>query len=154
MARAKRVSLGQQQRKSMRAWVNQVPKPPTRQWHKTVKETRRAARKVIRKEAGIETGIAVSPRHRAFLTRPGMPFAHKRTEEHGVRSTAVVGYTYYPERRMLVLHWWKNWKKQIPGDRYAYFDVPQWKYERLLRASSKGRYIYYNIRTTHTFRRL
>lgn len=126
---------------------------------KKMKRTRRAARKVMRKEKGM-LSTAVSLRHRRFLVDPDRPFAESIGAEAriksglGLGSTAIVTFEYFEERRMLVLHWWKNWKKQIPGAKYAYFDVPIWKYDRLVRASSKGRYIYYNIRTSHPFRRL
>ena len=126
---------------------------------KKMKQTRRAAKKVMRKEKGM-LSTAISMRHRKHLIDPDRPFAAAISDQEriasglGLGSTAIVTFEYFEERRMLVLHWWKDWKKQIPGTKYAYFDVPIWKYDRLVRASSKGRYIYYNIRTSHPFKRL
>ena len=120
-----------------------------------VKQTKRAAQRVRKKEIGIITERAISMRHLAWLEDPGRPFGDNRGKyQHGLLSTAIVSYEYFPDRQMLVLTWWRNWKKKIKGPEYAYFNVPGGVYEALVRASSKGRYIYYNIRTSYPYKRL
>ena len=103
---------------------------------------------------------AISPRHTANLIAPDRPFAEaigakaRIASGIGLGSTAIVTFEYIPERKVLILHWWKDWKRQIPGVKYAYYGVPWEEYEKLVKASSKGRYIYYNIRSNYRFRRL
>lgn len=103
---------------------------------------------------------AFSPRHRANLITPDRPFAEaigakaRIASGIGLGSTAIVTFEYIPEREVLILHWWKDWKRGIPGEKYAYYDVPEREHTNLVNASSKGRYIYYNIRMNYRFRRL
>jgi isoleucyl-tRNA synthetase len=40
------------------------------------------------------------------------------------------------------------------GSVYRYWQVPDYKYESLLRAPSKGHYFYYNIRTSYVYERI
>lgn len=118
-----------------------------------VVKKKRKIKRIRKKALGYVTATAVSPRHLADLLGP-TTFAEKRTEKHGLRSTAIVSFEYYPEQNMLILVWWKNWKKGIVGSAYAYFGVPMDTYEGLLKASSKGRYVYYNVRTSFKYKRL
>lgn len=149
MVRTKRVSLGQQQRQSMRQW-NQVPKPTKRL---SKRKTKRLVGKGIKSKA-------YSPRHKANLIDPDRPFAEsigakaRIASGMGLGSTAIVTFEYIPERLVLILHWWKDWKRQIPGEKYAYYGVPEEEHTKLVNASSKGRYIYYNIRSKYNFQRL
>jgi hypothetical protein len=98
---------------------------------------------------------AISYRYAADLIDPDRPFDDDRAAfKHGALSTAIVSFTYIPERRFLMLHWWKDWKKKIEGPKYGYFNVPMDVYIELVRASSKGRYIYYNVRTSFPYVRM
>ena len=103
---------------------------------------------------------AISPRHKANLIGPDRPFAEaigakaRIAAGLGLGSTAIVTFEYIPDRKVLILHWWKDWKRGIPGVKYAYYGVPWKEYENLVNASSKGRYIYYNIRMNYNFKRL
>ena len=119
--------------------------------------SKRKAKRLIGK--GIKSK-AFSPRHEAQLIAPDRPFAEaigakaRIAAGLGLGSTAIVSFEYIPERNVLILHWWKDWKRGIPGVKYAYFNVPWEEYQNLLNASSKGRYIYYNIRMNYRFQRL
>lgn len=124
--------------------------PPT-----IVNQTRKAVANIrARQKAKYITATAISMRHTAHLIEPDKPFSETRTLAHGLQSTAIVSFEYYPTRNLLILVWWKNWKKGIKGSEYAYFDVPHEIYEGLLQASSKGRFVYYNIRTSFKYMRL
>lgn len=119
--------------------------------------------KKLRKRGAI-TPIAISNRYKAHLLMPNKPFSIPVTDvdpyrqreraSHGRLSTALVSFSYIPEEQMLFLTFWKNWKKRIEGSTYVYFDVPWATYDGLIKASSKGRFMYYNIRTNYAFKRL
>ena len=130
--------------------------PPSPWKQEAVKKTRIAVANIrARQKAKIIEPSAVSYRYKAHLIEPERPFADDRGKYgHGVQSTAIVSFEYYPTRNLLVLIWWKDWKKGIVGSEYAYFDVPWNIYEGLIQASSKGRYVYYNIRTSFKYLRL
>jgi hypothetical protein len=127
---------------------------------KSVRKKVKDRKKYILKSVG--TGIVsrgISLRHEANLTgpikfSPELDNIAREAFGHGFRSTAIVTYEYQPETRRLILHWWKDWKRRIPGPKYAYLNVPEAIYIELVQASSKGRYIYYNIRTSFKFIRL
>lgn len=42
----------------------------------------------------------------------------------------------------------------LSGSTYRYFDVPMDEYEQLIKASSKGRYFWRNIRDNYSYKRL
>jgi hypothetical protein len=73
---------------------------------------------------------------------------------HGFLSTAIASFYYIAADQQLFIVWWKDWTKRIVGSMYVYFDVQWSTYEALVNAPSKGRYTYYNIRTSFRFRRL
>jgi hypothetical protein len=135
--------------KGQKAYMKQRgPPTPKNQYIRSHKFTREAALAHLRfggKKKIFTT--AISYRYAADLLDPQRGFTDDReAHSHGSRSTAIISFTYIDERRFLMLHWWKDWKQGIPGPTYGYFNVPWETYEELVRASSKGRYIYYNIR--------
>lgn len=60
-------------------------------------------------------------------------------------STAIRGVDY--DAQALTL-----WILFTSGSKYAYFDVPAWKYRALLSAASAGQYFNDNIRDQHASR--
>ncbi len=58
-------------------------------------------------------------------------------------STAIRGVDYDAQTLMLLILF-------TSGRRYSYFNVPEWKYQALLAASSAGQYFNDNIRDQHT----
>jgi KTSC domain len=64
-----------------------------------------------------------------------------------VESTSVASVGYDPERRVLEIEF-------RSGSVYQYSQVPQRVHERLMSASSKGRYLVYAIRTRFRYRRI
>jgi hypothetical protein len=149
----KRVSLAKQQEISVKAWSRTIMEVEEKKQAAILRK--RAVKRIRKKARGFITSIAISPRHRADLIEPFKAFTDDRMKAgHGLLSTAIVSFEYYPEQEMLILVWWKDWKKGIAGPAYAYFSVPFDVYEGLLKASSKGRYVYYNIRTSFKYKRL
>jgi hypothetical protein len=113
---------------------------------------------------GFITPQAISSRYKAHLTDPGKPFSIPVTDEapwrqreragHGLLSTAIVSFSYHPEEKLLFITFWKDWKKRIEGATYVYFNISFDTYTQFVRASSKGRYFYYFIRSVYQFQRL
>ena len=62
-------------------------------------------------------------------------------------STAIRRFKYYIDERRLRI-WW------VEGGVYDYYDVPESVVNNLIDAHSKGRYVYYNIRTSYEFKRI
>lgn len=65
-----------------------------------------------------------------------------------VDSGAIAAVGYDPERRELLVTW------RGSGDTYAYADVAEFTYRRLLRAESPGAFVNKEIKPTHAFREL
>ena len=62
-------------------------------------------------------------------------------------STAIAAYRWDPIHKILQIDF-------VKGGTYNYFDVSKFTVMSLGRASSKGRYFYYNIRTNFRFERV
>lgn len=95
----------------------------------------------------IEVRRAVSVRGRPHvMARPalGQP---EQPQDVLLESTAIRRFKYYIEERRLRI-WW------VEGGVYDYFNVPEGVVLDLSQAPSKGRYVYYNIRTSYKFRRI
>ena len=112
-----------------------------------------------REKRAIKTRRAISPRHKADLVKPDEPFAILQMKGD-MFSTAIRKFDYDPVTLTLKVQFWKVRvkKKRVvsrrPGGIYLYFVVPPKVHEDLIRASSKGRYFYYNIRGLYNFTRL
>ena len=62
-------------------------------------------------------------------------------------STAIRRFKYYLDDNRLRI-WW------LEGGVYDYYNVPESVFNELVDAHSKGRYAYYNIRTSYEFKRI
>ncbi|MHA2219950.1 MAG: KTSC domain-containing protein, partial [Candidatus Hodarchaeales archaeon] len=102
-----------------------------------------------RERRAIKTEKVISPRHEADLTGP-VAFAILQMEGD-ILSTAIYTFDYDPSTLTLQIQFWKIRVKnkrvvsRRPGNVYMYFQVPSSIHDNLIRASSKGRYFYYNI---------
>lgn len=95
----------------------------------------------------IEVRRAVSRRARPhIMARPalGQPL---QPQDVLLRSTAIRRFKYFIEEKRLRI-WW------VEGGVYDYYNVPESVVLDLSQAPSKGRYVYYNIRTTYKFERI
>ena len=122
------------QRREMRVSARQVRRT-----------TRRAQLRVGLKK--LEAKAVVSARGRTSVMEaaaPGQPVTPQTTL---LLSTAIKRYKYNLRSRVLRI-WFVN------GGSYDYFDVPESIIYDLDRAPSKGRYFYYNIRTSFKFQKV
>ena len=112
--------------------------------------TRRQLKK--RGKRAIKTERPVSPRHEADLIKPEKPFTVGRIPGT-MLSTAIKYFDYDYNTRTLLIEYWGYKQKKASGT-YVYMAVPVAEYEGLLKASSKGRYVYYRIRTRYQYKRI
>ena len=68
-------------------------------------------------------------------------------------STAIYSMAYNKEKKVLWLTFWK-YKMRGAGSTYMYYNVPIEVWNALVKASSKGRFFWYNIRGQYNFRRV
>ena len=145
MSASKRIVPNGKRLKAIRKQAKTVRK-------QTVK-LRTVSRKALkqREKRAIKTERAISPRYQADLIMPGVPFAVEQME--GVLdSTAICNFDYDPLTLTLKVQFWRSRIRkgkvvsQRPGSVYIYFQVPEKVHQEFIRASSKGRYFYYNIR--------
>lgn len=62
-------------------------------------------------------------------------------------SSNIAGFDYVPTQRVLIVEF-KN------GVRYNYYDVPEFMFERMKVASSKGQFLAQNIKNTFRYARV
>jgi hypothetical protein len=77
---------------------------------------------------------------------PGMPTIPQALL---LDSTAISRFKYWIDQKRLRI-WFVGDKKSV----YDYYNVPESVVITLAQAQSKGRYFYYNIRTSYNFRRI
>lgn len=115
----------------------------------TARQVRRTARRAQLRIGlkTLEVKEVVSPRGRVSVAEaaaPGQPITPQTTL---LLSTAIRKYKYNLRSKILRI-WFVN------GGSYDYFDVPESIIYDLDRAPSKGRYFYYNIRTSFKFNKV
>lgn len=99
------------------------------------------------KRKTIEVRRAVSLRGRTHpMEAPllGMP---QQPQKVLMASTAIRRFKYDIEKKVLRI-WW------VEGGVYDYYNVPESVVIELSQAQSKGRYVYYNIRTNYKYSRV
>ena len=95
-----------------------------------------------------------SPRWETKLAQHAVAHKPFGTEQNIYgESTAIHSMGYNPDKRVLILTFWK-YKQKGPGGTYLYYNVPLEVWKALQLASSKGRYFWYFIRGRFNFRRL
>lgn len=108
--------------------------------------------RLLGKGADVEAvGMVVSPRGRD-IERPtpgmkpsaGMP---QSTQDFFLTSRAIRTMAYDYKKHILQLQYQS-------GQVYNYYEVPELVWIALKNASSKGRYVYYNIRTSYKYMRV
>lgn len=100
----------------------------------------------------------ISPRHEAEMYRPAhMQMAmfdplmlEARTS---LLSTCIYSFDYDPKTFSLDITFW-GYKQRYKAGTWRYYRVPMDIVENLIKASSKGRYFYYNIRTSFQYKRI
>ena len=75
---------------------------------------------------------------------PGMP---EQPQKVLLESTAIRRFKYFINKKTLRI-WW------VEGGVYDYYNVPESVVIELSQAQSKGRYVYYNIRTSYEYKRI
>jgi len=68
-------------------------------------------------------------------------------QRHHVESSSINSVGYDPRASSLEIEF-------TGGDVYAYHDVPQETYERLITADSKGRFVNYEIKPNYRFTKI
>ena len=113
---------------------------------------------------GYQHEKAISPHYEANLLFPDRPFS-VRTElirkiQGGYISTAIHSFEYIPDTKTLKVTFWKirirkgKIVSRRAGSTYLFFNVSNRRYLNFLKASSKGRYFYYNIRGWFKYKRI
>lgn len=108
---------------------------------------------------------AFSPRTESKIIRATAPFsmvAEKpfTTQQVGINSTAIYGFSYDRKRLLLRITFWKTKQKDNKityigaGNAYWFYKVPEEIFDGFQKASSKGRFFYYMIRTKYKFTRI
>lgn len=100
----------------------------------------------IRKRT-LEVKRVVSPRGRTHPMEAPVPGMPQQPQTVLLASTAIRGFKYYIEEERLRI-WW------VEGGVYDYYKVPESVVITLSQAQSKGRFVYYNIRTSYEFKRI
>ena len=95
----------------------------------------------------IEVRRPISQRGRTHVIEAPLPGMPQQPQKLLLDSTAIRRFKYFINKRTLRI-WW------IEGGVYDYFNVPESVVLELAQAQSKGRYTYYNIRTTYNYKRI
>ena len=114
------------------------------------KRKRRLALKRSQARVGrktIQVRRAVSLRARTHPMEQAAPSQPQQAQDLLMRSTAIRKFKYWIEEKRLRI-WF------VSKGVYDYYQVPESVVITLSQAQSKGRYFYYNIRTTYEFRRI
>ena len=121
--------------------------------HKVSKVSARKRRQSLKRsqvrvrKSHLEVRRAVSQRGRTHPMEAPLPGMPEGPQELLMESTAIKRFKYYIEERRLRI-WFV--KKGV----YDYFKVPESVVIALAQAQSKGRYFYYNIRTSYKYSRI
>jgi len=95
----------------------------------------------------IEMKKVISPRGRTHPMEAPLPGMPEEPQALLMESTVISRFKYNLKTKTLRI-WFQS--RHI----YDYYDVPESVVMLLDQAQSKGRFFYYNIRTTYTFRRI
>jgi len=95
----------------------------------------------------IEVRRAVSQRGRTHPMEAPLPGMPEQPQAVLMESTAIRRFKYNIEKEVLRI-WW------VEGGVYDYYNVPESVVLDLSQAQSKGRFVYYNIRTTYNYARV
>ena len=95
----------------------------------------------------IEAKRVVSRRGRTHPMEAPLPGMPEQPQKLLLDSTAIRRFKYFIEQKRLRI-WW------VEGGVYDYYNVPESVVLTLADAPSKGRYIYYNIRTSYEYKRI
>jgi hypothetical protein len=82
--------------------------------------------------------------HAMAAPQAGQPLS---AQDYWMTSTAIKSAAYDDRRAILQINF-------VKGGSYLYYNVPEWVWLALNSAASKGRYFYYNIRTSYTYSRV
>ena len=99
------------------------------------------------RKATLEVRQMVSQRGRTHPMEAPLPGMPEQPQDLLMESTAIRRFKYFIEENRLRI-WFV--KKGV----YDYFKVPESVVIELSQAQSKGRYFYYNIRTSFEFKRI
>lgn len=127
-----------------------LPKKPIKKIKKAVKRRKRTVKaKIAARKIEFKTIVTdvISPRGRPTFAAAPTPGQPQTPQDIFTTSTAIAAYRYSPTQRILQIDF-------VKGGTYNYFNVPRFTVMALGRAQSKGRYFYYNIRTTFQFQRV
>ena len=114
------------------------------------------AGKALTKRTKVQTSLlkrkisqkqVVSARGRTSFAQAPLPSLPTSAQGFLMLSTAIKSWKYSPKKRILTLTW-------VSGHVYNYFDVPASVIQHLENAPSKGRYVYYNVRTSFKYTRV
>jgi len=145
--RSKKAKISSQLERLLRQTMKGAAKTPRRAKRKP--KTRVAIRPQPQRTEAV--GMVVSPRGRDLAhpkpdwkPSPGMP---QSKQDFFLTSRAIRTMAYDYKKRILQIQY-QN------GSVYNYFDVPELTWIALKNAPSKGRYVYYNIRTSFKYTRV
>ena len=126
-----------------------------RKLNKITKAGKKAA-KALTKRTRVQTSFlgrkvsqkqVVSRRGRTSFAQAPLPSLPTSAQGFLMLSTAIRSWTYKIRKKILRITW-------VSGHVYDYFDVPAVVVQHLENAPSKGRYVYYNIRTSYKYTRV
>ena len=121
--------------------------------HRVTPVTKRKRRQTIKRsqvkfrKASIEVRRPVSQRGRTHPMEAPMPGMPEQPQKVLLESSAIKRFKYNIDKKVLRI-WF------VEGGVYDYYKVPESVVLTLADAQSKGRYFYYNIRTSYDFRRI
>ena len=121
--------------------------------HRVTPLTKRKRRQALQRsqvkfrKKTIEVRRAVSARGRTHPMEAPLPGMPKQPQKVLLESTAIKRFKYDIEKKVLRI-WF------VSKGVYDYYKVPESVVLELAQAQSKGRYVYYNIRTEYDFRRI
>ena len=99
------------------------------------------------KRKTIEVRRPISQRGRTHPMEAPLPGMPQQPQAVLMASTAIRRFKYYIDEERLRI-WW------VGGGVYDYYNVPESVVIELSQAQSKGKYVYYNIRTSYDFKRI
>lgn len=121
--------------------------------HKISKISKRQRRLSIKKgqikvrKTTLEVRRPISQRGRTHPMEAPLPGMPEQPQALLLQSTAIRRFKYWIDQRRLRI-WF------VEKGVYDYYNVPESTVITLSQAQSKGRYFYYNIRTTYEFKRI
>ena len=121
--------------------------------HRVTPVTKRKRRQTIKRsqvkfrKASIEVRRPISQRGRTHPMEAPLPGMPEQPQKVLLESSAIKRFKYNIDKKVLRI-WF------VEGGVYDYYKVPESVVLTLADAQSKGRYFYYNIRTSYDFRRI